>query len=154
MRQIKFRGKRIDNGEWVYGYLYELPLESGNVRMILTTDNIHKDNSIEPQYHLAFTLRKDLFVVDSSTVGQFTGLYDKNSKEIYEGDIIGKKARSEDKMILHLVFYEDSEGRFKAGLNGTKKRYDFGCCGLEDERWMQRKTIIGNIYDNPEMLKE
>ena len=144
MRQIKFRGKRIDNGEWVYGYLYELPLESGNVCMILTTDNIHKDNSIEPQYHLAFTLWKDLFVVDSSTVGQFTGLYDKNGKEIYEGDVFRRYDYA------YRITYRngqwigiDEDGGWLPLLKDQESVSDY----LHDE-------VIGNICDNPELLKE
>ena len=49
MREIKFRGKRIDNKEWVYGYLYKLPLPNGEACMILTQDNNHLDNHLEPK---------------------------------------------------------------------------------------------------------
>lgn len=153
MRQIKFRGKRIDNGEWVYGYLYELPLESGNVCMILTTDNIHKDCSTEPQYHLAFTLWKDLFLVVSSTIGQFTGLYDKNGNEIYEGDIVKTRL---SKNFFGIVtwhtdgyfFFDTSNGEWKRWSDGYRPvgemlrfRCDGACIDFE---------VVGNIFDNKE----
>lgn len=137
-RTIKFRGKN-SKGEWVFGSVVYFCNSVAAIHFEIGTTAVR---------------RFDWCYVDPDTVGQYTGLKDKNGKEIYEGDIIGGKARSGDKMILHVVFYEDSEGRFKAGLNGTKERYSFGCCGLEDAQWMQRKTIIGNIYDNPELLKK
>lgn len=145
MRTIKFRGKRIDNGEWVYGYLYELPLESGNVCMILTTDNIHKDNSTEPQYHLAFTLWKDLFVVDSSTVGQFTGLYDKNSKEIYEGDVFRRYN------CAYRITYRDGQW---IGIDADGLWIPLLVDQESIREYLYDEEVIGNICDNPEILKE
>lgn len=68
-REIKFRGKQIDNGEWVYGYLAD-------------EDYINDINSID----------LSSIEVDRDTIGQFTGLLDKNGKEIYEGDIVERIA--------------------------------------------------------------
>lgn len=74
MREIKFRGKRDDTGQWVYGYYFEVQGtvngEVCKVSMIRTKDT------------------KVLYLVDSKTVGQFTGLYDIHEKEIWEDDYV------------------------------------------------------------------
>ena len=144
MRTIKFRGQRIDNGEWVYGFLYQLPLPTGVGCMILTTDNTHEDNSIEPEYHLAFTLWVDLFPVKPETVGQYTEHKDKNSREIYDGDILryidGLK-RVGNKWIdnVHIIPVEYKEARFNISSLSKVTEYT---------------KVIGNIYDNPELLNK
>jgi len=144
MRTIKFRGQRIDNGEWVYGFLYMLPLPTGVGCMILTSDNTHEDNSIEPEYHLAFTLWVDLFPVKPETVGQYTEQKDKNSREIYDGDILRnidglKRVGNEWIDNVHIIPVEYKE----AGFNISSL-----------SKVIKATEVIGNIYDNPGLLNK
>ena len=142
MRTIKFRGQRIDNGEWVYGFLYQLPLPTGVGCMILTTDNIHEDNSIGPEYHLAFTLWVDLFPVKPETVGQDTSLRDKKGKDIYEGDILRLKGER------HKLEVRFVRGVFAFLWDGNLD--DEFPCNAPTQEWAE---IIGNIHDNPRLIK-
>lgn len=73
-REIKFRGKRLDNGEWIYGYLRISPE--------------YLNYSQDKTYYITDFLYGREHEVDHYTIGQFIGLYDRNSKEIYEDDIL------------------------------------------------------------------
>ena len=134
MREIKFRGKDIETGEWIYGHFFQ---RLGHYPAI-----------VEPRPRDGKVMYYEIAVEDN-TVGQFTGLLDKNGKEIYEGDIIG----CHNPEIKHLIFYNEKEGRFMAALNGDTENYFVGVCGLDDRRWNASKEVIGNIHDNPELLK-
>lgn len=123
MRTIKFKGKSIKTGEWLYGsHLY-----------ILDRDFIYIDVS------------NGIFLeneVDTKTVGQFTGLHDKNGREIYEGDIL-KGAWD----TIFQVFYDDCYLGFRAKEKGGREN----CI---DYYGLDRIEIIGNIHDNHELLKQ
>lgn len=117
MREIIFRGKDIVNGEWHYGYY------------VRRFDDCIIYSGVLPN---------DYVIVKPETVGQYTGLTDKNGKEVFEGDI----ARVFDgEYINGVVGYSLEYGAFV--IDNTSLLY----C-LPDVK------IIGNVYDNPELLEE
>lgn len=138
-RKILFRGKRTDNGEWVYG------------------DLIHYDD--EPSIHTkaSYGLYKHERV-DPSTVGQFTGLYDCKGRRAYEGDIVhddfhnnygvvsfGDYASPMSAQFTHNIgFYIE----WKKGNTKDFMRKDLGYWLIETHF----TEIVGNVCDNPEML--
>lgn len=131
MREILFRGKREDNGEWVYGFYVRLLDVAGSVhRLYVPADNPDEHNAV--------------FDIVPETVGQFTGLTDKNGNRIFEGDIV--ETFSEDG--YSLVGYDNIETEF--GL----KFYSYNSYSGLGRDYMSREIeIIGNIHDNPELLE-
>lgn len=135
-RVIKFRGKRIDNGEWKYGDLLHI------VGGCVIYHGSHTDSTlIEDRPNLAIELYMDeVSPVHPDTVGQFTGLYDFYGKEIFEDDIV----KNESAGFCGVIKFKDSA--FIIDIDKTKGTL-FACLqtgALE---------VVGNIYDNPELLK-
>ena len=131
MREIKFRGKDL-LGKWRYGDFIQEKWKS-----ILNTNE------------KAYMIKKDkrAWTVDKETLGQYTGLKDKNGVEIYEGDVINCNNRN------FIVKFRKERGGFFPFACGD----GCGCC--EDEvislyALEELTKIIGNIWDNPELLKE
>ncbi|MBR6775192.1 MAG: hypothetical protein IKM23_05695 [Bacteroidales bacterium] len=140
-REIKFRAKiKAESFELKLAML-DKPESEGE----WVCGDLHICDTKIPHIHCVM----NKYPIDVSTIGQYTGLKDKNGKEIYEGDILG----CANPKIKHLVFYNERQGRFMAALDGNLED-DFVClCGFDSERWNASKEIIGNIYDNPELLK-
>lgn len=129
-REILFRGKRKDNGEWVEGYYEELPAYYDGT----TTPKIVTPAKDTDDYNCWSFVLPD-------TVGQYTGLRDRNGRKIFEGDIL----RGKGKNVYEVVYPENIAGFVTRGTGvlsvpcmnyGTMKYYE----------------IIGNIHDNPEMV--
>ena len=153
MREILFRGKRIDNGEWIYGLL---------TREIFY--DMHK--GVERAYcikEIPETVGDSyLWVrVDTETVGQYTGLTDKNGKKIFEGDIVefsttdycggkyyGKVVFRKGCYGIEYVLFGETKLFHRIGEIGRWQ--DMGASGTITYKYQK----IGNIHDNPELLKE
>lgn len=134
-REFLFRGKDKETGEWIYGNLihreYESPVEETSETYSVDYISDYALNSIERE-------------VDSNTIGQYIRMIDTNKEKIFEGDII------ESGGYKHVIQYYEKEARYKALLDGIQS----SSCGIE-QQWIDefKKMVIGNIYDNPKLIK-
>ena len=128
MREILFRGKRVDNGEWIEGSAINTQYDVRGDKHIYI--GILTKSEMYPLMQII-----TWFEVIPETVGQFTGLTDKNGTKIFEGDII-----LYDEEVGQII-YDDEDAEFILSF-GTWVT-DFGCIS---GRWVE---VIGNIHDNP-----
>lgn len=133
MREILFRGKLEDCDEWVYGAY------------------IQKSNIIVDESGIDWA-------VTPETVGQYTGLTDKNGKKIFEGDIIeqirGKDAYGKNLFVRFCINFSEDYLSYQAFANGLKG-YSYAGISFAKFCWKNvNNKVIGNIHDNPELLKK
>ena len=137
MREILFRGKRKDNGDWVQGNLFV------------------DDTGEECEILVGYTNYRIAWEVIPESVSEFTGLTDKNGKKIFEGDILRYfdneiQVVKWDKDFASLMLYTYAEYERKKGRKVVKEK-------TEGWNWicdypLNEMSIIGNIHDNPELL--
>ena len=138
MREILFRGKREDNGEWVEGY-YTKKL----CGEYINNQFMESEKDFIVTYFSGGGITSHEVIPD--TVGQYTGLTDKNGRKIFEGDIISAyNGRLKGPVIF------DKRGLAFGVPNGPNEIYQFSMNFLESKDI----KVIGNIYENPEILKE
>lgn len=142
MREILFRGKRTDNGEWIEGAFCPKDCDSPFAPMVDRPSIIKLDDPCSGYW----------FEVDAESVGQYTGLKDKNGKRIFEGDIL--------RVVSCEYNYTTSVGAKYGYENGFYVDGDFGDGDYTVLDWAvdywqddgAEIEIIGNIHDNPELL--
>ena len=146
-REIAFRGKSKSTGEWVDGYYVG-------------------DNTIiaynEVVYDMGFIDTSPCHDCYPGSIGQFTGLYDKNGKEIYEGDILRGdeypfNCDGVDNYFAEIVWADNVCGFYRITHkkpNSTVRGISHGNWEQLDEDDIKSFEVIGNIHDNPELLKD
>lgn len=165
MRTIKFRGKLCHSNEWIIGNLI---IANNNHPYIVPSDCIEPDG-----HHLIF--EDKAFWVIPETVGQFTGLTDKNGKDIFEGDFVRQKtnpcSQNKDCIVEPDPLYDRYEIKWDERKNGwnafpntslSSEDFDIAiqqlgglitwpCEDVLANSW--HYEIIGNIHDNPELFQ-
>lgn len=147
MREILFRGKRIDDGEWLQGYLWD-----GNDSSYIIPHSLGMNYYEKEKRMMAFASE-----VDPETVCQYTGLTDENGRKIFEGDIFKHHF---NKSTISIVKY----GEYRNPFNDDEHtgHVGFYVDWLEKKHvlradlgyWAKLSKVIGNIFDNPELAKQ
>lgn len=156
MREIKFRGKRCDNGDWVYGYYVES-------NRSWKGGHPHKDWILDSPFTNGgwFALQGKSAVVEN-TVGQFVGTCDKNGNRIYEGDIVRGDhypfMSEGENNYLGVVFFSDEDLTFEIMLFVTKNAKVSGISNFINTEFAKEDgehyEVIGNIFDKQGLFRD
>ena len=146
MREILFKAKRVDNGEWVDGYLFDNGFDGEEKKYFIGGLIIEKYNGTAcDEWDITGI---DFYEIDPETLCQFTGLCDKNGKKIWENDIL----------MAHLDEYYPEDATYETvewGVAGWVL-HETGSTDREylDEFDLEHFEVVGNIFDNKELLQE
>lgn len=149
MREILFKAKQVDNGEWIEGSLIDLDIDSGYCYIVPP----YKKASILP---IIFLITDRMKLVDPKTLCQFTGLCDKNGNKIWENDII-KYHFGEIYAPIKYGYYQNCFDSQKTEHVGFYVDWTGDKCLRKDLGYwidMVYAMPVGNIFDNPELLQE
>ena len=135
MREILFRGKSTTTGKWHEGSLLKVTLDGTTYSLIFGDNFLRVGMGVEALQHSC---------VYPETVGQFTGLLDKNGKKIFEGDVVEGPDFTPEDDGYGVVYYKDGSFWVEGNsLTGT----------FSENYWSHSLEVIDNIHDNQELLK-
>ena len=132
MREILFRGKRLDNGEWVKGFI---TAACARARRLYFIEKPAQD--LDDCNHS--------YEVDFTTVGQYTGMLDKNGNKIFEGDIVAFSGSNDELTNYEILWYRNRWIVRESTYNAVTD-LNLSFCN--------RSVVVGNVYDNLELLRE
>ncbi len=155
MREIKCRGKRVDNGEWITGYFLKDEI-TGQCFIFALGNSVNESERVGEEG----CLKLFAFEVDEETVGPYTGLKDfkrteefPEGQEIYEGDIIECKCKFDNKYYIAHFMTEIEWDETMGGFLFQDSEYSWVGMEAISDGGSYTCEVIGNIYDNPELLK-
>lgn len=145
-REIIFKGKKVDNGEWIEGYLFDNGMSAEKRMFIGRLVIVPYEGTACDKWSIEGI---DFDEVDPDTICEYTGLTDKNGNKIWENDICNPKERFPEIVRMHngdwILDYSYSYGK------------DYGYCYRNLGFYVRERNfieVIGNIFDNPELVKE
>lgn len=149
MREILFKAKRIDNGEWTEGYLFDNGFDGKEKKYFIGGLIIEKYNGTAcDEWDITGI---DFCEINPKTLCQFTGLYDKNENKIWENDIVNRDGKlAPIKFGRYCSSFDYGNYNFGFYVDFPKKTFYRKELGY----WCRKVETSGNVFDNPELLQE